>query len=386
MATPMAVAQTPAEREGEDAKEDVSSPPSGIGAGGCWEVAAFTAAERKAWPSLTLFELTPMVKRQPGAAEEEPTPRDAAALEASLRMLTRKQLQKLAKTLRISPMQATDVLVQQLAIAGAAVQLRGASAPAAASSDADAETDAADAAAAAAAEAVAKGKDRRRKLAGALRVEIVSPFGDEPRIATVDEQPEPAAVAEPGCNAQCRACKLPFYTASGNTDCVSCRPPPPQEPAAQQQQQQQEEVDEEDIVCMRCSSGDAEDRMLLCEGCDNARHTFCCEPALAAVPSGDWFCGSCSASKPSAAVCRARTNLIQPVGSSAPAAKPRPVKLKPGTRQSKPGGRKSMCNGGNTSGNKTAGSAEGGGASAFRPTRVVRTQAIPDRIFFQGSL
>ena len=58
-----------------------------------------------------------------------------------------------------------------------------------------------------------------------------------------------------------------------------------------------DDYDVDDLRCDRCKRPDNEDEMVLCDGCDNARHTFCCEPRLLGVPAGDWFCGRCHASK-----------------------------------------------------------------------------------------
>ena len=41
--------------------------------------------------------------------------------------------------------------------------------------------------------------------------------------------------------------------------------------------------------------GEDEATMLLCDGCDAARHMACCVPPLREVPSGDWFCPACAA-------------------------------------------------------------------------------------------
>ena len=41
--------------------------------------------------------------------------------------------------------------------------------------------------------------------------------------------------------------------------------------------------------------GEDEATMLLCDGCDAARHMACCVPPLRGVPSGDWFCPACAA-------------------------------------------------------------------------------------------
>ncbi|KAK3776769.1 hypothetical protein RRG08_058519 [Elysia crispata] len=45
--------------------------------------------------------------------------------------------------------------------------------------------------------------------------------------------------------------------------------------------------------CHMCGRGDGEEQMLLCDGCDDAFHTYCLVPPLAEVPKGDWRCPSC---------------------------------------------------------------------------------------------
>ncbi|XP_062855118.1 lysine-specific demethylase 5B-B [Trichomycterus rosablanca] len=46
-------------------------------------------------------------------------------------------------------------------------------------------------------------------------------------------------------------------------------------------------------VCLVCGSGSDEDRLLLCDGCDDSYHTFCLIPPLHDVPKGDWRCPKC---------------------------------------------------------------------------------------------
>lgn len=48
-------------------------------------------------------------------------------------------------------------------------------------------------------------------------------------------------------------------------------------------------------MCMVCGSGAAEDRLLLCDGCDDSYHTYCLIPPLHDVPKGDWICPKCLA-------------------------------------------------------------------------------------------
>ncbi|CAM9900547.1 unnamed protein product, partial [Ascophyllum nodosum] len=54
------------------------------------------------------------------------------------------------------------------------------------------------------------------------------------------------------------------------------------------------------VVCVNCGDGGSEDRLILCDGlgCENGAHTYCC--GLAEVPSGEWFCPSCQASRDAA--------------------------------------------------------------------------------------
>ncbi|CAG9759909.1 unnamed protein product [Ceutorhynchus assimilis] len=57
-------------------------------------------------------------------------------------------------------------------------------------------------------------------------------------------------------------------------------------------------------ICRNCNRGDAEEYMLLCDGCDDSYHTFCLMPPLTEIPKGDWRCPKCVAeevSKPSEA-------------------------------------------------------------------------------------
>uniref|UniRef100_T1IT35 [histone H3]-trimethyl-L-lysine(4) demethylase n=1 Tax=Strigamia maritima TaxID=126957 RepID=T1IT35_STRMM len=49
------------------------------------------------------------------------------------------------------------------------------------------------------------------------------------------------------------------------------------------------------IVCHKCTRGDAEESMLLCDGCDDSYHTFCLVPPLNDIPKGDWRCPRCIA-------------------------------------------------------------------------------------------
>ena len=45
--------------------------------------------------------------------------------------------------------------------------------------------------------------------------------------------------------------------------------------------------------CQFCHSGDKEDQLLLCDGCDKGYHTYCFRPPMDNIPEGDWFCYEC---------------------------------------------------------------------------------------------
>ncbi|XP_041348681.1 lysine-specific demethylase 5A-like isoform X2 [Gigantopelta aegis] len=52
-------------------------------------------------------------------------------------------------------------------------------------------------------------------------------------------------------------------------------------------------ADVDQYLCHVCERGDGEEYMLLCDGCDDAFHTYCLQPPLTDVPKGDWRCPNC---------------------------------------------------------------------------------------------
>jgi hypothetical protein len=50
-------------------------------------------------------------------------------------------------------------------------------------------------------------------------------------------------------------------------------------------------VDSIESGCRICGFDDDHANLLLCEGCDKEVHTYCLNPPLEKVPTGDWFCG-----------------------------------------------------------------------------------------------
>uniref|UniRef100_A0AAQ5YMU5 [histone H3]-trimethyl-L-lysine(4) demethylase n=1 Tax=Amphiprion ocellaris TaxID=80972 RepID=A0AAQ5YMU5_AMPOC len=57
------------------------------------------------------------------------------------------------------------------------------------------------------------------------------------------------------------------------------------------------------FVCRMCGRGDDDEKLLLCDGCDDNYHTYCLLPPLADPPKGNWRCPKCVAEckKPSEA-------------------------------------------------------------------------------------
>jgi hypothetical protein len=45
--------------------------------------------------------------------------------------------------------------------------------------------------------------------------------------------------------------------------------------------------------CLYCAEDNDHANILLCEGCNDEYHTYCLDPPLRAVPSGDWYCSKC---------------------------------------------------------------------------------------------
>ena len=52
---------------------------------------------------------------------------------------------------------------------------------------------------------------------------------------------------------------------------------------------------DDDTGCFSCGKDDDHANLLLCEACNAEYHTYCLEPPLRAVPTGDWYCSECKA-------------------------------------------------------------------------------------------
>ncbi|GLH00900.1 LOW QUALITY PROTEIN: Homeotic protein female sterile [Gryllus bimaculatus] len=65
--------------------------------------------------------------------------------------------------------------------------------------------------------------------------------------------------------------------------------------------------------CQFCHSGDNEDKLLLCDGCDKGYHTYCFRPKMEQIPDGDWYCFECmnkATGERNCIVCGKRRNLV----------------------------------------------------------------------------
>lgn len=59
------------------------------------------------------------------------------------------------------------------------------------------------------------------------------------------------------------------------------------------------------FVCRMCGRGDDDEKLLLCDGCDDNYHTFCLLPPLTDPPKGNWRCPKC--------VAEVRKNVLKPL-------------------------------------------------------------------------
>ena len=46
----------------------------------------------------------------------------------------------------------------------------------------------------------------------------------------------------------------------------------------------------ENIRCSVCRKKKDAEKMLICDDCEKAYHTYCLKPKIKTIPTGDWFC------------------------------------------------------------------------------------------------
>ncbi|KAL5228371.1 hypothetical protein ABZP36_016636 [Zizania latifolia] len=67
----------------------------------------------------------------------------------------------------------------------------------------------------------------------------------------------------------------------------------------------------ENMRCDVCGSGERDEELMLCDGCDRGRHIFCLRPIASRVPSGPWFCPACAPpSKPVKSFPMTQTKIV----------------------------------------------------------------------------
>lgn len=87
-----------------------------------------------------------------------------------------------------------------------------------------------------------------------------------------------------------------FMSSSPDSSYASPTPPPPPPPPQSSSSSTTNTAppnNELGQVCEICSTGDNEDAILLCDGCDSGYHMYCLNPPLQTVPKSDWFCVKC---------------------------------------------------------------------------------------------
>ena len=67
-----------------------------------------------------------------------------------------------------------------------------------------------------------------------------------------------------------------------------------QEPSSESEIEEEVPEVEEDDGCRVCNGNHENDKILLCDKCDDQYHLFCLDPPLDEVPSDDWYCPKCS--------------------------------------------------------------------------------------------
>ena len=60
------------------------------------------------------------------------------------------------------------------------------------------------------------------------------------------------------------------------------------------QENNESETADDVTFCEVCAQSNREDRMLLCDGCDNGYHCECLNPPVHTIPEGSWYCPNCA--------------------------------------------------------------------------------------------
>ena len=77
-------------------------------------------------------------------------------------------------------------------------------------------------------------------------------------------------------------------------NCSPCHLPIAEDPDTERRMRLAARPDK-NLACRICLLPDNEALLLLCDGCNNAAHTYCLKPPLASVPRDAWYCAACHA-------------------------------------------------------------------------------------------
>lgn len=59
-----------------------------------------------------------------------------------------------------------------------------------------------------------------------------------------------------------------------------------------------ESSEEDDVVCEACNKDENDNKLILCDTCDDGYHTYCLKPKLNKIPEGEWHCPKCQVHLP----------------------------------------------------------------------------------------